>query len=252
MDKFALVRMYHPSGVSVSIPIDPDTSFSNDSAVNIFESIGKLISVGFLVNAPGLEEGETIEEVSFVSRRQGSDDTPIVAFYVANPKLVKKFLHVYLNTPEDIAEFEKACDLKLSSIPLFEGNQFLDKDKPAAKKYIVPLKNPIKLVWKVSEQWNKWKAEGGEGKEPHKRILVRYENGSVSSKSEPVEPTHQDGELLYEKSSAEFVKKIVSATNLDPKVFMPILNSVPEKKMNFSQAMQIINEKITNQESAGN
>jgi hypothetical protein len=165
-------RLYHASGAQVTLPI------TYGVAGIMYAQVDAYITAGFQVNAPGLEEGEQKQEVVSVSRRESSDGTPIVAFYLAHPKTVKKFLHAYLNKPEDIAAFEAATGLKLDSIPNWPGERDIDKDNRQAGEYIVQLPRPIHLVWEVNPKWQTWSAEGGKSTgaiEPHKRILVRYD-----------------------------------------------------------------------------
>ncbi|MDX9993651.1 MAG: SWIM zinc finger family protein, partial [Anaerolineales bacterium] len=89
-------RLYHSSGAQVTLPI------AYTAAVNMYAQVDAYLGAGFQVNAPGLEEGEQKQEVVSVSRRESKDSTPIVAFYLAHPKTVKKFLHAYLNNQEDV------------------------------------------------------------------------------------------------------------------------------------------------------
>jgi hypothetical protein len=183
-------RLFHPSGAQVTLPVMYDT------ARNMFAQVDAFLEVGFQVNAPGLEEGEQKQEVVSVSRREGKDGVPIVAFYLAHPKTVKKFLHSYLNTKEDVAAFEAATGLKLESIPLWPGERDIDKDAREAGKYIVQLPRPLNLIWEVTQKWQNWSAEGGKATgaiEPHKRALVRYESVAAPSKpaTGPLPPAPQ-------------------------------------------------------------
>ena len=169
-------RLYHPSGAQVTLPI------TYGVAGLMFAQVDAYITAGFQVDAPGLEEGEQKQEVVSVSRREASDGTPIVAFYLAHPKTVKKFLHAYLNRPEDIAAFESATGLKLDSIQVWTGERDIQKDNKDAGKYIVQLPRPINLVWEVNPKWQIWSAEGGKSTgaiEPHKRILSRYDSAAA-------------------------------------------------------------------------
>jgi predicted nucleic acid-binding Zn finger protein len=173
-------RLYHPSGAQVTLPI------TYGVAGLMFAQVDAYITAGFQVDAPGLEEGEQKQEVVSVSRREASDGTPIVAFYLAHPKTVKKFLHAYLNRPEDIAAFEAATGLKLDAIPTWPGERDIDKDHKDAGKYIVQLPRPINLVWEVNPKWLTWSAEGGKSTgaiEPHKRILSRYDSATKPATS---------------------------------------------------------------------
>jgi hypothetical protein len=171
-------RLYHPAGVQVTIPIPLEKPISTETAQSALTSVSSLLDAGWLVEAPGLEEGEQKQEVVSVSRRESKDSTPILAFYLAHPKTIKKFLHHYLNTQEDVQAFEAATGLRLNAIPLWPGERDVDKDHKDANKYIVPLPRPIQIIWEINPKWQQWSAEGGKSTgaiEPHKRILIRYE-----------------------------------------------------------------------------
>ncbi len=116
-------RLYHPAGVQVTIPIPLEKPISAETAQSALTSVSSLLDAGWLVDAPGLEEGEQKQEVVSVSRRESKDNTPIIAFYLAHPKTVKKFLHHYLNSQEDVLAFEAATGLRLAAIPLWPGER---------------------------------------------------------------------------------------------------------------------------------
>ncbi|MEI7849639.1 MAG: hypothetical protein WCK35_27840 [Chloroflexota bacterium] len=167
-------KLFHPAGAQVSLPL-PLEPLSAEQARAMFNSVGTLIDAGFMVSMPGLEEGELAEEVSAVSLRNAKDNTPIIDFYSANTKLLKKFMHLYLNNEQDVADFEAATGLHLAGLTVYDGSLAIARDDNKAGKYIAPLPRPVKLVWKLSPKWEEWKVSGGEGQEPHKRLLVRYE-----------------------------------------------------------------------------
>ena len=171
------IKLYHPSGAQVSLPVPLLARLTAQQAMDVLGSVSEYINVGFLVNAPGLEDGELVEEVNAVARREAKDETQIIDFYSSNMKLLKKFMHVYLNTEQDVSAFEEATGLKVAALPAYDGALAIARDDNKARKYIVNLPRSIRLVWKLSPKWEEWKAAGGEGNEPHKRMLVRYEAG---------------------------------------------------------------------------
>lgn len=255
---YALTRLYHPSGAQVSIPISIN---QNDQfhiqAQDLFKNVDALLAAGFLVNAPGLEQGELIQEVVSVSRREHSDNTPIIAFYVAHPKMVNKLLHAYLNKPEDVAAFEAVTGLKINSIPLWEGETYIKKDSPKASKYIVTLPKPIKVVYEITDKWKRWEAEGKQGNEPQKNQLVRYDGYTAPVKTEQpaIVADPSTGEVIsegetnaddvqHEKMSAEFINTLSQLTNLKPGVIAPILGKLPSKTMSVKSALALIKSNI--------
>lgn len=201
-NKYALTHLYHPSGAKVDVPLDLEAGLSPERASNLIISIDALIAAGFTVNMPGLEDGELIEEVTSVARRASNDGVNIVAFYKAHPKLVKKFIHEYLDTPEQVADFENATGLKLHNLPLFEGDKDITKDHRSAGKYIVALPRPVKVVYRISDRWKRWNEEGGNGQQPQKFELLRYmTNGSASSNA-PAVTTIAQTAMTYEQAQA--------------------------------------------------
>jgi len=192
------IKLYHPTGAQVTLPVPMLSRITTEQALDVLGSVSEYINAGFLVNAPGLEDGELIEEVNAVARREAKDETPIIDFYSSNTKLLKKFMHVYMNAEQDVAAFEEATDIKISSLTVYDGTLAVARDDGKARKYLISLPRPIKLVWKLSPKWEEWKAAGGEGIEPHKRMLVRYETGLPHVKQE--------------SSSLRFAKQITSTS----------------------------------------
>ncbi len=172
------VKLFHPYGPQVTLPVPMLARLSVEQAVGMLAAVSAYLDAGFLVNPPGLEDGELAEEVSAVARRDARDETTIIDFYSANTKLLKKFLHVYLNNEQDVAAFEAATGLKVDAITGYDGALAIARDDSKAGRYVINLPRPIKIIWKLSPKWEEWKAAGGEGNEPHKRLLVRYDPGT--------------------------------------------------------------------------
>jgi hypothetical protein len=187
------VTLFHPCGAQVTLPLPVIEHLSADErAAAAMMMVTAYLGTGFLVSAPGLEDGETAEEISAVARREAKDETTIIDFYSSNLNLKKKFMHVYLNNEQDLAAFEEAAGLKVDAITAYDGALAIARDDNKAGKYLVSLPRPIKLVWKLSPKWEEWKAAGVEGNEPHKRMLVRYDAGTqaqVVAKSSQTDPT---------------------------------------------------------------
>lgn len=178
---YALTHLYHPSGAKVDIPLSLDNTLTDEQAVRLSVSISALLNAGFSVNPAGVEAGELVDEVAAVTRRTGNDGTPIVAFFKDHPKLVKKFIHTYLDNADDVAAFEQATGLRLAAIPVFESDKDITKDHRLAGQYIVTLPHPIKLVYKITDRWKQWEAAGGNGQQPQKYELLRYmSNGNAA------------------------------------------------------------------------
>lgn len=181
MENIALVSLYHPSGAKVSIPLSIDEMLTPAHGITLLNSVDNLIMAGFTVNLPGLEDGENFEQIGFVVRREKVNDdsttTPVVDVYPVTGNF--RTVGLYLNTQDDISAFEGATGVKVSEMPVYDGNPIERGKNPRADKNVVALKSPAKLVWKINPKW-----EGENDKKHSKRQFVRWEG--VRASAEPV------------------------------------------------------------------
>lgn len=145
----------------------------------MLDSVSTLLTVGFLVNAPGLEDGEKVETISAVVRRAKANDdgseTPVIDLYPDRANF--RILGIYLNNEQDIQAFEKAAGVKLAQLPLYDGDNAIERGKGVkTDKYVIALKSPVKVVFKANPKW-----EGDEDKKHSKRIFVRWASQSVEA-----------------------------------------------------------------------
>ena len=175
-------KLFHPRGPQVTLPVP-----CNDYRA-AFEAVSLALDAGWLVQAPGLEEGEEKETVGWVLRGGFEKDgklTPFVLLYSANEALTWSFLKVYLNSPEDVAAFEYAAKLKLAQLPDYEGN-----DKPqrgaSAKtdKYIVGVPRPFQVVFKKNPKHD----DTEQGKMKPARLFVRWVDQKPAGQTEEPAP----------------------------------------------------------------
>lgn len=167
-------KLFHPKGIQVTLPIPFDQPITPEMAAMLLYSTSVLLDAGWMVNAPGLEDGERLDELGAVARRtQVNDDgseTPIVDLYPANDRLQFKLLHIYLNKPEEVQGFEAATGLRLADIPAYDGAQAIQRgSSPKLDKYIVAFPRPVKVVWQNNPRY-----EGDEDKKHPKRLFVRW------------------------------------------------------------------------------
>lgn len=183
------VKLYHPCGVQVTLPIPVQTAITPEMASAMLASVSSLVSAGWLPNPASLEDGEQEHEIGAVLRCvQFNDDeseTPVIDLYPANDRLKYKLLRVYLNTAEDIKAFEKSCGVKLADLPLYESNTGIKRGENARldQKYIVPLQHPVKVVSKANPLW-----EGEDDKKHLKRLLTRWGPPAIAVPATPPEP----------------------------------------------------------------
>lgn len=178
------VKLFHPSSAQVTIPLFLDKPILVAEAQALMTSVTSLLQAGFSVEMPSLEDGEHEEEMGFVVRRNkinaDETETPVVDLYPVNAsfrRLVK-----YLNEEVDIHEFETSCGLTLTDMPLYEGDNSIERGKnPKLDRYVVALKRPVKIVWKFNPRY-----EGENDKKNPKRLFVHWGNGIPSTDSKPV------------------------------------------------------------------
>ena len=146
-------QAFHSSGIKATLPV----GCSPIDYVGMFANLSAAVAAGWLLNAPGLVEGEEREEVNYVTRAESEKDgivTPVVLLFDEKRKWA--FLKVYLNNPQDIADFEKASGMKLMSLPLY-----ISRDKPergASKSIdsmIIKVSRPFNVILDKNPKWKK-------------------------------------------------------------------------------------------------
>lgn len=171
-----------PNGAKVyfTIPIALDqTEYAYEIALQFTNT---LLSKGFMLTEPGLEAGEHSYTITHILRRTqpGKDNkpaTPIIDFYHDSYKWSD--LKTWLNTPEQITEFEAWAGVKLASMQSFPGNRVEMGANPDADSYIVKLPIPAKVVWKNNPDYT----EGS--KTESKRLFERFEGVNQNAQNRP-------------------------------------------------------------------
>ena len=163
----------------MTIPLPLEKSLTAEQAKAMLDSVSTLLTAGFLVNAPGLEDGEKVETIVGVVRRAKTNDdggeTPVIDLYPDRANF--RILGIYLNTEADVQAFQNATGVKLSELPLYEGDNAIERGKGAkTDKYVIALKQPVKVVFKANPKW-----EGDEDKKHPKRVFVRWMPQAQSS-----------------------------------------------------------------------
>ncbi len=181
------VKLYHPSSAQITIPLALDSEISSDQAQVLMRSVTNLINSGFTVFAPGLEDGEQLDEIGFIVRKEKENEadeppTPVLDLYPAKGNY--RLLHVYLNNADDIALFEKVTGLKLGKMPIYEGDNAIERGKATkTDKYVVALKKPVKIVWKFNPRYDP--EEKDVTKKKPRRLFVRWADAPLAPSSAP-------------------------------------------------------------------
>lgn len=169
---YALTHLFHPSGGKVDIPLSLEAELTAEHAARLLRSVDALLNAGFAINMPGLLDGETVEAIGFAVRREKVNDdgsiTPVADVYPVGGNF--RLIGLYLNTQDDLRNFEQATGLRLDAMPLYDGNPIERGANPRTDRNVVTLPTPAKLVWKMNPKW-----EGDQDKKHAKRIFARWE-----------------------------------------------------------------------------
>ena len=159
------VKLWHPRGPQVTLPLPTDPRAC-------LEAVSHALDLGWLVAAPGLEEGEEKETVGWVLKGIHSNEnqeTPFVLLYSTNDALKWSFLKVYLNDAAMIEAFEYASRMKLDVLPEYVG-----QDKPQrgnrTDKFIIAAPRPFQVVFRKNPKHDDTEA----GKMKPARLFVRW------------------------------------------------------------------------------
>ena len=98
----------------------------------VHDYLDYLLANGFQSTAPGVEPGSEVVPINWVcatpAKQRDGTDTVRIGFYMSdyrnNPH---PFVAKYINTPEDIADFELATGLKIAELPVFPTTQFPER-----------------------------------------------------------------------------------------------------------------------------
>ena len=212
MDNGSWTKLFHPRGPQVTIALGADIK-------TLLADIDFLLSQGFLVDAPGVEPGQDIEEVAYVVRGEHESEgqtTPFVLLYSGHDQMKWSFLKVYFNDNKQIADFESASGMKLMSVP-----QYIGQDKPergkskAIDKFIVPAPRPFKVVLKQNPKWKQEDADAAKAKNAMysvpKRIFIRWADQPAAT-DKPAE-AEKPQQTVAEKARA-YIGGLADATAL--------------------------------------
>lgn len=197
------VQLYHPRGVKVFIPLG--SGFIEAGPDILMKQVSAYLDAGFLVAAPGLEAGEETEKIGWCLKGEKSDGTAFVLLYVDHERMSHSILKVYMNDDACIADFEFASKLSLKGMPLYDGNDKLERGKDTRKdaKYLVRIGKPFGVVFKDNPKYEATAAEAarlkGEVYGVPKRMFVRWSDqrprpeGTPAAASEPQRGQQIDG-----------------------------------------------------------
>lgn len=151
------VRVYHPSGIPVSLPVPTSRTAKVDYRAAL-DHVSAALAAGWLVAPPGQQAGEERETVGYVVRScqegKGGIVVPVVDLYDAKANHSFTFLRVYLDTEQDIAAFEAASGLSLNAMPEYTATGRVERGKAITAKYVVQPRKPFGVVIEANPKYD--------------------------------------------------------------------------------------------------
>ena len=166
-DSNGWVKLWTKSGAQVTLPVP----FADPQSMLAYAE--SYIAAGWLINAPNLNAGEYKETIGFVCRmsvisKRDGVKVDKIALYPNNPGTMWKCGQVYLDTADDVAAFEEATGLSLSSLQEYPSDAAPKRDGSGAQ-YIVPVQRPTVAIFKKNDKY----VEGS--KEQPKNHFARWD-----------------------------------------------------------------------------
>jgi hypothetical protein len=141
-------KLFHPKGVQVTLPV---TGEPLDYAA-MLANVSAMLDAGFLVQAPGLEEGEMKEWCQAIVKGYTKKGSPRLDLYRPDDK--HKFIVAYGERDDEVEAFEFATKLKLDAMPEYVGVGHLERGvSPQTDKLFVTLASPLGFVWKPNPKY---------------------------------------------------------------------------------------------------
>lgn len=193
------VRLFHPAGVLVTLPVPIGTPISAAQAKDMLLSVSGLLAAGWQVSQQSLDEGETLERVTHLVRRvkfnEDTSETPLLDVYTGGNF---RQVSVYLNTPEDRSAFEEISGLELDGLPLFEGDAPIERQRnPNRDRSYVVAVNRLAVVWKMNPRY-----EGPEDKKHPKRLFVRWQAAAPAGEEPTATEAQPKPQRVYRDGSS--------------------------------------------------
>lgn len=171
----AWVKLYHPSGVDVRLPIPMAGTVGKETWAAVLVSVTTALEAGWLANAVGAEEGETIVIIGAALRHDvdGRDGSlvPRIDLYEDGQKF--RIVSVYLNTNEDVAAFEKVSGFAVFQMPNYIGQGYIERGANSqTDRLIVKAPRPFKVCYRQNPNHNP--AETDISKKKPARLFTRW------------------------------------------------------------------------------
>jgi hypothetical protein len=224
------VKLYHSSGVQVSLPVPMFQTITPDIARSMFSSVDAYIQTGWLPDVNGLEQGETLEKVSHLCRREKRNDdgttSQLVDVYTGGNF---RTVCVYHDDQDDLETFKAAFGYPVTDIPLYDGDVPIERGKnPDKDKKYIRIVSGISVVWKPNPKY-----EGDNDKKHPKRIFVRWDRKSSAPQAAqggevqqptPAQPANGNGHLPAPAAAAPAAAPAPAGSHRTPNAVLEFIN----------------------------
>lgn len=174
----AWIKVWHPLGLDVRVQF---TGKPVDWA-GLLANVNAAFAAGWLADCPGLEEGETKEEVGYVVVRDTENKTGPgikVDLYPVSDATKFKFLSVYLDSVEEVQAFENASGMKVAGLQKYIGSGNLERGANKQTDALIHhAPRPFTVIHKPNPAFNPEETDAK--KKKPKRLFVRWGNQSAA------------------------------------------------------------------------
>ena len=184
-DAFGSMRLFHPSGIAVELPVPVDMATKVDFRAALM-AVNDALAAGWLAVPAGLESGEDRGMVGFVVRSvhegKGGILVPVVDLYSTAANESWQFLRVYLDDPQRVAAFEYASGLTLAKMQEHDKGH-LERGKSVSAKYFNTPARPFGVIFTYNPKFDP--NETDVAKKKPKRIFARWVDEMPAKAAEP-------------------------------------------------------------------
>lgn len=216
------MKLFHPTGALVTLPVPCDVA-DMDCYKMAFQAVSQAVAAGFSVSAPGLEAGEERQEIGWVVRKSKENNrggsTHVIDLYPANEAAKFSFLTVYLNNDDEIAAFEAASRLRVESLPLYIGDNKIERGKKRdTDAFVIAAPKPFTVIYGANPKYDEKEAVAAQatGKmyPVPKRKFIRWPEvqatATIDPNSREANGTVQPGKVNTTPSPDNIDKKVTA------------------------------------------
>lgn len=206
-------QLFHNSGTALSIQIPYHSPHETADILNAWKAAG---FSAFPPDPQSVTQEKTEPVGAFV--RRDKDGTPVIDLYPDQPGTKFPIATYYLNTSEQIREFCQTVGYKLDDIPIYVGDNKIERGKkPALDRFVITTRNPFAVVVTNNPKYSEQEAQAARaaGKiyaVPKRRVVRIVALNRPSPNGQPVRPTAPDEPAI---SASEIQAALDQCPSLD-------------------------------------